>query len=60
MDMTKKAYEEVVAKDSEWLINNTEDTLERDPILILLKKSIKWYYPDASNQPEHSWRRRNF
>ncbi len=38
------AYDKLVKEDIEWLLKNTEPTLERDHIIAVLKESHKYYY----------------
>lgn len=42
--ISKEAYEKLINEDIEWLVNNTEQTLERDHIVSVLKQSIKLLY----------------
>lgn len=42
--ISKEAYEKLINEDVEWLVNNTEQTLERDHIVSVLKQSTKLLY----------------
>lgn len=47
MKLTKCAYERLVLEDTAWLIENTDDTLERRHILDILRDSVQRLYPDT-------------
>jgi hypothetical protein len=42
--VNKKTYEKMVEEDIEWLMKNTEPSLERYHILGILKASTEFYY----------------
>lgn len=42
--INKKSYEELINQDVEWLMKNTNHSLEREHIIDILKDSIYYYY----------------
>lgn len=46
--LTKFAYKKLIDENIEWLLENTEDTLERVHILLVLEASIDMYYPQVN------------
>ena len=47
--LTRKSYEELINQDIEWLVKNTEQSLERDHIISVLKDSVDIYYGVVGN-----------
>ena len=43
MRMNQQAYEKLIKEDIGWLLQNTNDTLERQHIIQILKNSIDIY-----------------
>lgn len=43
--VSKEAYEAMIAVDVSWLESHTEDCLEQDHTLSVLKHSVSMYYP---------------
>lgn len=43
--MNKTAYQELINDDAKWLVENTEDSIEREHILKVLWDSIHRLYP---------------
>lgn len=42
--LARKLYEELINQDIEWLVKNTDQSLERDHIISVLKDSVNIYY----------------
>lgn len=51
LTLNKHAYSKLVQEDIEWLLENTERTLEREHIILVLNWSMKTY--NAERYPEH-------
>lgn len=49
--LTREAYEELINQDIEWLVKNTDQSLERDHIIEVLKDSVDIYYGDIIGNP---------
>jgi hypothetical protein len=49
--LTREAYEELINQDIEWLIKNTDQSLERDHIISVLKDSVDIYYGGIIGNP---------
>jgi len=47
MKLTKWAYEELITKNIAWLVENTDDTLERRHIVDVMRDSVQRLYPDT-------------
>ena len=43
--LNKNAYEQLIQEDIDWLEKHTEDTLEQNHIIAVLKDSVRFYYP---------------
>ena len=43
MKMNQQAYEKLICEDIDWLLNNTQDTLERQHIVQVLRNSVNIY-----------------
>ena len=46
--INKEAYQKLITEDIEWLLKETERTLERDHIIEVLESSVSKYYPEFS------------
>ncbi len=49
--LARKLYEELINQDIEWLVKNTDQSLERDHIIEVLKDSVDIYYGDIIGNP---------
>lgn len=49
--LARKLYEELINQDIEWLVKNTDQSLERDHIIGILKDSVNIYYGDIVENP---------
>ena len=49
--LARKLYEELINQDIEWLVKNTDQSLERDHIISVLKDSVNIYYGDIIGNP---------
>ena len=47
MKLNKWAYEQLITENIVWLLENTDDTLERRHILDVLQDSVQRLYPDT-------------
>ncbi len=46
------AYKKLINNDAKWIVDNTENSIERRHILKVLWASINGYCPDASDSTE--------
>lgn len=49
--LARKLYEELINQDIEWLVKNTDQSLERDHIISVLKDSVNIYYGNIIGNP---------
>ena len=49
--LARESYEELINRDIEWLVKNTDQSLERDHIIGILKDSVDIYYGDIIGNP---------
>ena len=49
--LARESYEELINRDIEWLVKNTDQSLERDHIICILKDSVDIYYGDIIGNP---------